>query len=237
VAEGAASDRPHPGATVTLDRMARADAYNAWLLERARPFLGRDVLDAGAGVGTFTSLLAREGRSVTALEPDPDYVERLRARFAENAAVTVLEGDATTVELDAGFDSIVCFNVLEHIRDDAAAVERFRTMLRPGGRLLLLVPAHPSLFGAIDEVVGHERRYTTGGLRRLLEGAGFAPEVVRYVNPVGAVGWLVASRIAKTDAVPSGPLRLYDRFVPVLRLLDRARLPFGLSVWAVARRD
>jgi SAM-dependent methyltransferase len=237
VAEGAELDRAHSGATLSLDRMARADGYNAWLLDRARPLLGQSVLDAGAGIGTFTSLLADEGRSVVALESDPDYAERLRSRFGNAPNVTVVEGDATNADLEVTFDSIVCFNVLEHIVEDTVALDRFRAALRPGGRLLLLVPAHPALFGTIDRVVGHERRYTVSGLRRVLEQAALVPELVRYVNPVGAVGWFVASRLARTEAVPSGPLRLYDRFVPFLRLLDRARLPFGLSVWAVARRD
>jgi SAM-dependent methyltransferase len=131
----------------------------------------------------------------------------------------------------------VCFNVLEHIADHAAALSQFQAVLRPGGRLLLLVPAHPTLYGAIDRVVGHERRYTVDAVRRLLEQSGFAHEIVRYVNPVGAVGWLVASRFVRSHTVPAAPLRVYDRFVPALRLLDRAHLPFGLSVWAVARRD
>jgi SAM-dependent methyltransferase len=229
--------RANPAATLSLDRMARAHRYNAWLLERARPFMGEHVLDVGAGIGTFTALLAAEGRSVVALEPDPEYAEFLRARFANGANVAVVEADATEADLGEPFDSVICFNVLEHITDHAAALARFRDTLRPGGRLLLLVPAHPALYGAIDRVVGHERRYTIDGLRRLLEQARLVPELVRYVNPVGAVGWFVVSRVAKTEVVPARPLRLYDRFVPILRALDRAHLPFGLSVWAVARRD
>ena len=112
VAEGAEVDRPCRRHGVA-DRMAGASGYNGWLLERARPFLGEHVLDAGAGIGTFTSLLVAEGRAVVALETDP-----VRGAAAKPLAgsVVVVEGDATNADLDSRFDSVVCFNVLEHIR-------------------------------------------------------------------------------------------------------------------------
>ncbi len=96
--------------------------------------------------------------------------------------------------------------------------------------------APPGCTAKIDRSVGHERRYSRGPLRRLPRGGGLEPVEIRYVNPFGAVGWLVASRVLRRDQVPAGPLRAYDRLVPVLRRLDLLRLPFGLSLWAVARR-
>ena len=231
--ETAATDLP--GGT-TLQRMAGADRYNAWLLERAIPHLGRRVLDAGAGIGTFTEHVAR-GREVVAVEPDGAAAALLRRRFAGRPEVSVVEADAT--ELDSvvlgTFDSVLCLNVLEHIADDAAALARFGTLLRRGGAVLLLVPAHPLLFGEIDRVVGHERRYTKTRLSAVLRSAGLQVEELRHVNPVGAVGWFAAARVLRRAEVPGGPLRLYDHLVPAFRLLDALRLPFGLSLWAVAR--
>ena len=216
----------------SLDRMAEADRYNAWLLDRARPYLGAKVLEVGAGIGTFTERLA-ERRNVVALEPDPTLLPDLR-RNAPSA--TVVEGDAGDAP-SGPFDSIVCFNVLEHIRDDRAALTTFRELLRPGGHLLLLVPSHPFLYGPIDQAFEHERRYAKGALRGLLESAGYRVAELRRVNPVGALGWLVAGRVLRRTEVPGGPLRAFDRLVPVLRLLDRTDLPLGLSLWAVAQRS
>src|SRR5205809_802920 len=82
--------------------------------------------------------------------------------------------------------AIVCFNVLEHIDDDVSTLRRLRELLAPGGALLLLVPAHPTLFGPIDTAFGHYRRYGKQELRRKLRAAGFEPGVLRHVNPVGA---------------------------------------------------
>ena len=214
--------------------MEGADAYNTWLFERARPYLGRRVLDAGAGIGTFTALAA-EGREVVAVEPDPAQLAILRERFDGRPDVQVVEG--TFDDVEGTFDSILCLNVLEHIRDDGEALGRFHSLLDKGGALLLLVPAHPALYGGNDRVVQHERRYTKSALRRKLEDAGLAVARLRYVNPVGAVGWLVSIRLLQREQVPEGPLSLYNKLVPALRKLDRVDVGFGLSVWAVGRRD
>lgn len=222
-----------------LRRMRLATNYNAWLLDRARPFLGRRVLDAGAGTGTFTEVVAQSSELVVAMEPDPAFAQSLRDRFGGRDDVVVLESGTDSLTRDslpAPVDSVVCFNVLEHIANDGAALERFHAVLVPGGHLLLLVPAHPVLFGATDRLVEHERRYRRRGVRELLSAKGFDVVDARYVNPLGALGWLVSSRILKRELIPQGSLQIYDRLVPLLRPLDRLPLPFGLSVWAVARR-
>jgi SAM-dependent methyltransferase len=227
-----------PGQEESLGRMAEAANYNEWLLERARPYVGRRVLDFGAGIGTFTAAVATTA-DVVAVEPDPEFAPRLRDLFSNNPRVTVVETDAgwlaDGMPTDR-FDTILCFNVLEHIADDTGVLTGFHDRLVGGGHLLLLVPAHQLLYGKIDENVGHERRYGREHVRRLLEDTGLTPLDVRYVNPLGAVGWLVSSRILRRQQVPAGPLRAYDRLVPILQRLDRLPLPFGLSVWAVARR-
>jgi SAM-dependent methyltransferase len=216
--------------------MAGAERYNAWLFDRARPYLGRSALDAGAGIGTFTALAAQDGRRVVAVEPDPRFADWLAHRFAAEPGVEVQREDVTELELADPVDSILCFNVLEHVPDDARAVQRFRDLLAPGGHLLLLVPAHARLFGAADRAVGHERRYGKRTLAGLLESNGFLVQDIRHVNPVGAIGWLVSSRLLRRTNIPGGPLAAYDRLVPLLRRLDRFDLAFGLSLWAVGRK-
>jgi SAM-dependent methyltransferase len=216
--------------------MSSARNYNAWLLERARPYLGERVVDVGAGIGTFTVELARLAESVVALEPDPEEAEVLRSRFAGDDHVSVLQCTAAELPADeAPFDAAICFNVLEHVRDDVEALRAVHARLRPGGHLLLLVPAHPALYGATDRAVDHVRRYDRATLRRSVEAAGFELLELRHVNPVGALGWAVSSRLLRRSEIPAGPLALYDRLVPLLKALDRLRLPFGLSLWAVTR--
>src|SRR5919198_278074 len=163
---------PHGGAE--LDRMSSARNYNAWLLERARPYLGARVVDVGAGIGTFTVELGRFADSVVALEPDPEEASVLRSRFAGDERVSVLQCTAAELPVDeARFDAAICFNVLEHVPDDVGALRAVHSRLRPGGHLLLLVPAHPALYGETDRAVDHVRRYDRETLRRAAETAGF----------------------------------------------------------------
>jgi SAM-dependent methyltransferase len=227
-----------PGQDAILDDLAaRSRNYNAWLLRRARPHLGRRVLDAGAGIGTFTRLLAEQGLEVTAAEPHPPYADRLREDLAAFPNVDVVAAEAAALPDDvANFDSVLCLNVLEHIADDEDALRSFRERLAPAGRLLLLVPAHAALYGATDVAVAHERRYAKGSLRRLLAGVGFDVVDLRYVNPVGALGWLASSRVLRRTELSPRALGAFDALVPLLSRLDRVDVGFGLSLWAVARR-
>jgi len=213
-----------------LDAMAGATAYNEWLVDRARPWLHGRVLDVGAGIGTHTVQLQPFADEVVALEPEHEFAELLRAR-ADGA--TVVEGGVDDV--DGAFNAIVCFNVLEHIADDEGTLRRFRELLAPHGTLMLLVPAHPALYGTLDRAFGHERRYGKRELRTKLEAAGLAPVVLRHVNPVATLGWLVQAKVRRRPRMSYRGLDLYDRLVPAFRTLDRVPIPFGLSLWAVAK--
>jgi SAM-dependent methyltransferase len=233
------NDRQSARVVETLDTALEdidgARSYNAWLFERARPNLGRRVLDAGAGVGTFSALAVAAGADVVAMEPEPEFARILRERFADAEQVHVVEGTVAAVD-SSGFDSVICFNVLEHIEDDGVTLQAFWERLVPGGRLFLLVPAHPRLYGGYDRAAGHIRRYAKRPLSELIARAGFEIEMLRHVNPVGALGWLVRVRLHSSSDWPSGSFATFDRLVPIVRPLDRLRLPFGLSLWAIARR-
>lgn len=214
-----------------------APRYNAWLFDRARYALGRHIVDVGAGLGTFTELASLAADEVVALEPDADLVELLQRRFEAVDNVRVIAGDTTALTRErVGWeaDSVLCLNVLEHVRNDTDALVRARDVLRPGGRLFLLVPAHRWLFGSLDRSAKHERRYDKRSLLRLLEGSGFEVKELKHVNPLGIAGWFVWGRLLRASGLPIGPLSAYDRLVPLLRVLDRLPIPVGLSLWAVA---
>ena len=210
--------------------MAGARAYNAWVVDRGARWIHGRVLDVGAGIGTHTARLLPLAESVVAVEPERELADILRR---ELPGLTIVGGDSSADE--GPFDAIVCFNVLEHIADDEGSLRRFQELLAPDGALLLLVPAHPALFGSLDRSFGHQRRYTKAGLAAKLGEAGFVTEELRHVNPLGALGWFVESRILRREHIPRLGLAIYDRLVPALRAADPLPTPCGLSLWAVAK--
>jgi SAM-dependent methyltransferase len=229
---------------VSLDiqrQLANTPRYNRWLADLVRPAVGQRVLDFGAGLGNVTAhLLDRE--LLVALEPDPVFCAELHARFDAHPQARVLAGalpdTALTAELRAlDLDSVVSFNVLEHIADDAGVCCQVADVLPAGGRLALVVPALQTLYGSWDAADGHFRRYAPGRLRRLLQGAGFEVERLRYLNLPGVLPWFLNGRVLRRPYAPGAAFRLYDRVVPLIRLVeDRWSPPLGQSLVVVARR-
>lgn len=224
-----------PAGTENLEVMEAAVRYNAWLLDLVRGHLGpaKRVLDFGAGRGTFARVLNGEGgRAVVCVEPD--------AAARSVLAAGGLSAHASTGDIaDASLDAVYSLNVLEHIDDDLAALSELRRCLKPGGRLLIYVPAFTILFSAMDRRVGHLRRYRRGQLLGRLEQAGFEVLRGRYADSFGFFAAL-AYRLGgdKGGGINPNALVIYDRLVfPVSCGLDflTGRV-FGKNVWALARR-
>jgi glycosyltransferase involved in cell wall biosynthesis len=224
----------------TLRIMARAGRYNRFLFDRIEPYLGREVIEVGAGVGNVSRLLLDRDRLVLS-DADPGYVEMLQRIYQEWGYVKAItldlsRPDAVPAELSAGFDSVVSFQVLEHIKDDAAALGTIGRLLKPQGRVLLMLPAHQSLFGTLDRELAHFRRYDEASLRGKLEAAGFEVEALRFFNPVAVPGWWLNGRILKRRLIPDFQLAVFEKLHFLVRWLARWDIRFGLVIFAVGRK-
>lgn len=200
------------------------------------------MLEIGAGIGTFSArLLAAGAERLLLVEPEPPCVGELRRRFAGDARVEIAQEalpDAPSLAANAGsFRYALCQNVLEHIEDDGAALRVVVEALEPGGELAVLVPAHPFLFGRLDERFGHFRRYTRDSLAALVGAAGAELESVRRFNALGVPGWFVAGRTRLLD-IDEPSIRIYEALVRLWRPVeDLLRPPLGLSLVARARKS
>jgi SAM-dependent methyltransferase len=230
--------RPEPADPVgaaTLERISAAPAFNRWMFDRLRPWLGRRVLEIGAGIGNMSAFLIDRERVVLS-DTEPYYVARLRERFAGRANVAVVELRLPACDprlVGERFDTIVCLNVLEHIEDDPASLRSMRWLLRPGGRLVLLVPALRALYGTLDEALGHYRRYTPRELAAKLAGAGFRLAHLEYFNLAGIPGWWFTGRVLRRRLIPTGALKWYDALVPLFRLEKLLPWRIGQSLIAI----
>ncbi|MGE4297426.1 MAG: class I SAM-dependent methyltransferase [Desulfovibrionaceae bacterium] len=217
-----------------LEAMREAVRYNAHLtglVVRHAAGAARAV-DFGAGIGTFSGFVREAGLDVVCVELDAAQRGQLeRQGFVAHAALDAFP--------DASVDYVYSLNVLEHIDDHEAVIGHMRRVLRPGGRLLVYVPAFPCLYTAMDRQVGHVRRYTRQTLVPLLAGAGFAVETSRYVDSLGFFATLAYKWLGSdTGEINTRALRLYDRVAfPCSLLLDTLASPFfGKNLLVVARR-
>jgi SAM-dependent methyltransferase len=219
--------------------MSAAKNYFAWQARLVLPRLGRRVLEVGCGTGNFTArLMDRE--LVVALDHEPRMLERLCDRFPNRQNLrTVLAdaGDEDSVSQLAALelDSCVCLNVLEHVRDDVAALRAMAHAIRPGAPIVLIVPAFPALYGAVDRKLGHFRRYTRTSLAATAHSARLAVEEMRYLNAAGFFGWWLNARVLKKDAQSAAQIALFDRWIvpPAARIESIFGAPFGQSLFAV----
>ncbi|MBI4971176.1 MAG: class I SAM-dependent methyltransferase [Candidatus Omnitrophica bacterium] len=224
----------------TLERLSQIDAYGQWQYRAIRPFLGRRVMEIGSGIGNISAFLLAGRERVVLTDISNNYLSTLKQRFAAKSEVRIGAFDLDTGQpsyRDENINSIVCMNVLEHIQDDARALEYLKDTLVPGGRLALLVPAHPTLFGTLDEALGHFRRYSKQELSEKITAAGFTLEKIFFFNRAGIFGWWLNGRVLQKKILPFGQLGLFGKLVPVLEKLDPLfSFPFGLSLIAVARK-
>jgi len=209
--------------------------YNAWMFDRIRAWIGSRVLEIGSGIGNLSAFLVDRERLVLT-DTREEYLARLRTRFANHSNISVvhlyLPHDDRAV---AGqrFDTIICLNVLEHVEDDITSLAAVRKPLEPKGRLVLLVPALPAIYGSIDRALGHHRRYTRADLIAKLERAGFRLVHIEYFNLAGIPGWWWAGRVLQRQTIPAGSLKLYDTLVPLFRLERLIPWRVGQSLIAV----
>jgi SAM-dependent methyltransferase len=221
-----------------LEDLVEARNYRRWLVDLALPYLGDDPLEVGSGLGHYAADWAAAGAPRwTASEADPSRLQALRERFEGDPVVRVREL-AVPIQESADHSAVVAYNVLEHIPDDVAALRAFAGLLRPGGAVVLIVPAFPSAMSRFDLAIGHQRRYRRRSLRAAAEQAGLTVEVLHHVNCIGLLGWYVAVKALRGRPKAGLLLTVYDKaVVPVLRRVEaRVRPPVGQSLFLVARR-
>jgi SAM-dependent methyltransferase len=231
-----------PFFAMDLAQMAKATNYMAWQFQLIKPYLGRSILEIGGGIGNFTPRLADCAEQVASIEPNQHCYAKLKEETANLKNVTVHNTSAEDLgsHIPAGYraDTVVCMNVLEHLRDDEFAVAVITRFLRDGGNLVLLIPAVPWIFGDIDRKLGHYRRYTKQSAFALLAATGLKPVSLRYFNFIGVWGWWWNARVAKSVKQSDFQIMVFDKFiVPVAsRLEPFVPLPLGQSLLVVAAK-
>ncbi len=227
-----------PYAGGELDLFALATNWKAYVKHEIGKYLVGNVLEVGAGIGgTTVALNDGSARLWICLEPDPLQAKRLRSLVAQSRDALdsfVFVGSLTTFAEKPFFDCILYMDVLEHIKQDRLQIEMAAKLMRPGGHIVVLSPAHQWLFSEFDRSIGHLRRYNKRSLRALMP-AGWTAKKLAYLDSVGVLLSL-GNVLALRQALPTrSQIVIWDRIcVPTSRIFDRIFLGhFGKSVLAV----
>ena len=224
----------------TLEVFADTPRINRWIYSKLAPHVHGEVLEIGSGIGNLSGHIVDNAARVVLSDMEDHYLQSLGQRFAGDERVTIVRydlDDAPPPEIARRrFDAIVAVNVVEHIADDRTLVARLAGLLKPGGKLLIYVPACPFAYGSLDRALGHYRRYTRASLTKLLADAGLHLDPPRFMNFFGLFGWAVNGRILRRQRLSSFQMGLFESLMPLFSLEDRVRLPIGLGVYVAAEK-
>ncbi|MBA3973520.1 MAG: glycosyl transferase [Candidatus Solibacter sp.] len=223
----------------TLVNLTRTPAYISWLVKMIRPLLGDDVLELGASTGVFSGRLMGKRHRYVAAESDPFYLHALENRFLRTPNVEVAPvaaAEPASFPWRAEFDSVVMLNVLEGLERPDETLRAAAAALRPGGRVILLSPLGPGLYGSVDKSMGQLRRFSRSGLEKMLSDAGLEADSFRSINKFGRIPWFINSRILGSRSLSKLSLKIFDKTVWLWRLLDAVTPWPGLSAVVSARK-
>jgi SAM-dependent methyltransferase len=227
--------------TETLLTLTAAVNNNNWTRGKIAPFLGREILEIGSGIGTFSKFIIDVGRAVTLSDVDETYVKGLKEKYSGNQSVSIVRADAGRIDEAMNgkkFDTVVAINIIEHLENDNEAFERIKRILLPGGRLIFIVPSHKLLFSQFDISIGHFRRYKRSALERQLIEKGYDIEYIEFMNALSAIGWFFSFKLFKRVKMPTFQVSVADKLIPFISFFEkRCKLPFGLSIFCVAKND
>lgn len=225
-----------------LEVLAELPNYYGWIIEKFRPWIKGQTMEIGAGIGTISKLIFDDADELLLVEPSAHLTEYLPPEIANSEKVSIYN---ETLEhrlpqmADHSCDTVIMVNVLEHIEDDGAALKGLHRVLKPGGRLLLFVPALQFLYSELDRKHGHFRRYHLSPLDYKLQSHGFKIQYKRYFDLAGVLPWwLINTRGKKTDFNPAMAIT-YDRYIiPITRFVERfISPPLGKNIIIIAERD
>lgn len=206
---------------------------------------GRTVVDIGCGSGFFANMLMERGKEVVGIEPN----EEMRNLAKEiNPEIAIVAGGAEDIPIliTKPVDSITMLDVLEHVENDTEQVRKVYNTLRETGEFVLVVPAHPILFGMRDRGMHHYRRYTKSALVKIFTENGFQVVKMRHWNALGFFPYFISEKILRRPLIAKirggGQKNLFSRLLQkalnswFLLIENNFDFGFGLSIIAVARK-
>ncbi|MFA5149687.1 MAG: methyltransferase [Candidatus Omnitrophota bacterium] len=219
----------------TLCRLSLLKNYNRHIYKQIEPFLGNHVLEIGCGNGNITAFLMAR-RSVIALDKSELKLKLLSQRFPRQDNLKIIRHDIEQLpflDINPPPDTIICLNVLEHIRDEDRAMRHIAELLTDKAKCILLLPAQKAYFSPMDKILGHFRRYDADDVRLLVAQSGLKIEKLVYLNFLPGLGWWFNFVFLKREKFLRKQLLFLDKLVFLIQPADTLFRRFGLNILTV----
>ena len=225
-----------------LRAIAEADKFNEWMYQQVVPHCMGKILEIGSGIGNISYFFDRDEMDIDLSDIREQYRSYLKKSFEKRAVLDMdivadgfidLQGDKLGT-----YDAVFALNVVEHIKDDKLAIENMIKLLKPGGKIIILVPAYQWLYNGFDVALEHFKRYTKSRLLGIFPTRGVKLIRSWYFNFAGIFGWFLVGSVMKKKLIPESNMKLYNVLTPIFKIADKVVLnKMGLSVIAVYQKD
>lgn len=230
----------------TLMVISDASNFNNWTFESVRPYCSGRILEIGSGIGNISGRFIEAGYDISLSDIRANYRKHLQEQYGNTTTHRrqVLDLDLVHPDFDTHyhdlletFDTVFALNVVEHIENDSLAIANCNKLLKPGGTLIILVPAFQSLYNNFDKELYHYRRYRKSTLSDLFVRNGFQVAHSFYFNAGGIPGWFVSGFLQKNKTIPAGQMKIFDYLVPAFKIIDQLLFrKVGLSVICTGKK-
>jgi len=226
-----------------LNILAQADNYLSLQIQTIKPFLGKRLLELGAGIGNHTRYFVKNNFNlIITNEFNKEFCTILKNTFGNK--IEVFNIDLNNIEDKSDYlkskniDTIVAINVLEHIDKDAHCLKVLSDILATNGRIVLIVPASKILYSRIDKEYGHFRRYNKTDFIKYASMLNLDIEKVSYFNIIGWIGWFITAKVFKAVKIEGLGLKYFNRLLPYICKIESILpvIPCGLSLLVVLRK-
>lgn len=228
-----------------LTAMSFAPAFNKWMYSEISAYSKGEILEIGSGLGNISTHFIENGSLITLSDIDNFYIQHLQKEFPQlQPGKTLLSIDLTKENfknnysnLAEKFDTVFLLNVLEHLENEANAIQNCNYLLKKNGTLIILVPAYSFLFSEMDKALNHHRRYTSGKLTEIISKENFTIKKSFYFNALGIGAWLYG-KLMKYKSPPDSKMKFYDKLTAIGKIVDKILFnKLGLSVIVIANKN
>ncbi len=229
----------------TLEVISKADKFNNWMYQTIKPYCNGKILEIGSGIGNISAFFMEDEFEIMLTDIRKGYCEKLTSKFHQNpfflgTEVMGLTDDNFDQKFESHlgqYDTVFSLNIVEHIFDDSLAIKNCKKLLKANGQLIVLVPSYQKLYNGFDTELGHYKRYTKHLLTKVFLKNKFTIVHKQYFNFIGIFGWYVTGSIFKKQTIPGSQMKLYNKLVPIFKIIDELIFnTAGLTTIVVGRK-